>query len=162
MSPSSTSVLPDVNTNKSLRAASLCISTCTHGTKFVSGGNHNRKGTKGSRLSGPRESSSTSQTLDRHLITVCPRSICKWQGIITLNQSSDRMLVAMTFLQYHVCWNLWQYCAYSWLLHRVATNLAPTSYNLILLSISSLSCCWISINSCPVTPHHNKLPVTPH
>lgn len=52
MSSSSASVLPDVNTNQSLRAASLSISTRMHMTKwvFVSGETITGKGPKGSAI----------------------------------------------------------------------------------------------------------------
>lgn len=57
MSSSSASVLPDVNTNQSLRTATLSISTHMHRTKwvFVSGGTQNRKEPKGSALPFPAE-----------------------------------------------------------------------------------------------------------
>lgn len=172
MSSSSASVLPDVNTNQSLRAATLSISTCMHRTKrvFVSGeiitGKDQRGAPSHSQLS---ESFSTSQTQDRHLITICPRSICIWQRTVTLNQSSDHMLASVTSLQCHngqrdfkafkhveihegSGYNHGNFILLLQIFHRLQT----------LLSICSLSCCWISINSCPVTPHHNKLPVTLH
>ena len=59
-------------------------------------GNHNRKGRRGNMLSWPRERSSVSPTVDRHLINICPRSICKWQRIITVTRSSDRSSAVMT------------------------------------------------------------------
>lgn len=71
MNSSSVSVLPDVSTNQSPRAASLPVHTHVARVKwvFVSGEIITGKNQRGA-LSKPKKSSIASQALDRHLITI--------------------------------------------------------------------------------------------